>query len=116
MGWGIAVRLTLPQKKPPGPEFTIPPPMPRPTLPITHRAPTLLATGRTTPGVVEAMKYPKARAGSWRALTLRSFPWWGIYWNVTEMAFEKLLWPAPSCASRNQHCQYQVSPARTVVE
>ena len=73
-------------------------------------------TGTTEPGVVGAMKDPKALAVSWPALTLKSLPSWGIYWNVTEMAFEKLLWPAPSCASRNQHCQYQVSPARTVVE
>jgi hypothetical protein len=39
---------------------------------MTHRVPTLLATGNTDPGVVDAMKYPKALGGSWRALTLRS--------------------------------------------
>ena len=35
--------------------------------------------------------------------------------NVTEIALEKLLCPVPELGSRYQHCQYQVSPARTEV-
>jgi len=37
------------------------------------------------------------------------------HWKVTEMASEKLLCPVPEVGSRNQHCQYQVSPVRADV-